>query len=262
MIAENFIIEWQNTAPWQTSEQVEQDLVLSRAMFEIFSKKELAERLALRGGTALHKLFLQPQHRYSEDIDLVQIQPEPIKQTLSWMREVLEFLGKPKVKQKRSNNTLIFRFESEIQPVQNLRLKIEINCREHFNVLGFDRRPFSVESRWFSGSCEVVTFQLEELLGTKMRALYQRRKGRDLYDLDRALKKLEVDTGKVLECYRRYMDFSVKNPPSQKEFRNNMKAKLTDGEFLGDTTSLLIAGQKFDPAAAYENCFDKLIGHI
>ena len=30
------------------------------------------------GGTALHKLYLQPQVRYSEDIDLVQINSEPI----------------------------------------------------------------------------------------------------------------------------------------------------------------------------------------
>ncbi|MGH2469017.1 MAG: nucleotidyl transferase AbiEii/AbiGii toxin family protein [Chloroflexota bacterium] len=40
-----------------------------------------------------------------------------------------------------------------------------------------------MKSPWFTGSADVPTFALEELLGTKLRALYQRRKGRDLFDL-------------------------------------------------------------------------------
>lgn len=38
-------------------------------------------------------------------------------------------------------------------------------------------------SGWFSGEVDVTTYSLEELIGTKLRALYRRRKGRDLYDL-------------------------------------------------------------------------------
>jgi len=49
--------------------------------------------LAFRGGTALHKLYLKPQIRYSEDIDLVQINPEPINPILKRLRERLAFLG-------------------------------------------------------------------------------------------------------------------------------------------------------------------------
>ena len=39
-----------------------------------------------------------------------------------------------------------------------------------------------MENSWFSGRCELTTYALEELLGTKLRALYQRAKGRDLFD--------------------------------------------------------------------------------
>jgi predicted nucleotidyltransferase component of viral defense system len=77
MIPQAYISEWYQQVPWQTMEQVEQDLVIYRALIEIFSDDLLANSLALRGGTALHKLFFSPQQRYSEDIDLVHITAEP-----------------------------------------------------------------------------------------------------------------------------------------------------------------------------------------
>ena len=65
MIPQAYITEWSNTVPWQTNEQVEQDLVICRALIEIFKDDFLAKNLAFRGGTALHKLYMQPQPRYS-----------------------------------------------------------------------------------------------------------------------------------------------------------------------------------------------------
>ena len=132
MIPEIAITQWRNIVPWTDAKQVEQDLIICRALIAIFSDDYLAGRLAFRGGTALHKLYLSPQPRYSEDIDLVQIKAEPIKPTIDRLREVLSFLGEPKVKQKKNNNTLIFRTESSIPPVLPIKLKVEINCREHF----------------------------------------------------------------------------------------------------------------------------------
>ena len=72
MIPRAYIDEWRLTAPWSQDAWVEQDLVISRAIVDIFRSPELAKRLAFRGGTALHKHFLAPASRYSEDIDLVQ----------------------------------------------------------------------------------------------------------------------------------------------------------------------------------------------
>ena len=79
MIKEGYIREWNEFVPWKDMLMVEQDLIICRALVSIFSDDFLRENLAFRGGTALHKLFLQPQPRYSEDIDLVQIKPGPIK---------------------------------------------------------------------------------------------------------------------------------------------------------------------------------------
>ncbi len=262
MIPEYAIKEWGNTVPWNSPEMVEQDLVICRALVAIFNDNFLAGRLAFRGGTALHKLYLSPQLRYSEGIDLVQINPEPIKATIDRLREVLSFLGKPVVKQKENNNTLIFRFYSEILPIQPVRLKVEINCREHFSVLGLTKIDFNVENQWFSGKCSVTTYRLDELLGTKLRALYQRRKGRDLFDLYKGLNTAEVNTEHLIRCYHRYMDFVVDNPPTKKEFLLNMEQKIVDDEFLGDTSMLLRPEENFNPEEAYDLVREKLIERL
>jgi predicted nucleotidyltransferase component of viral defense system len=162
-------------------------MVICRALIEIFSDEWLAGSLAFRGGTALHKLYLHPQQRYSEDIDLVQVRAEPIKETVQRLQAALAFLGESSVKPRRDGTQIICRFDSEFPPSVRLRLKVEANTREHFNVLGFLQHPFQMKSSWFEGSCNLNTYHLEELLGTKLRALYQRRKGRDLFDLFFAL---------------------------------------------------------------------------
>jgi predicted nucleotidyltransferase component of viral defense system len=88
----------------------------------IYNDDFLASRLAFRGGTALHKLYLSPQPRYSEDIDLVQIIPENVGFILDKLREVLSFLGKAVIKQKKNNNTMIFRVDSTFPPITPIRL--------------------------------------------------------------------------------------------------------------------------------------------
>ena len=157
MIAQPYLEEWRTQANWRTNEQVEQDLIISRAIVEIFSDELLRNSLAFRGGTALHKLYITPQIRYSEDIDLVQIKSEPINPILQRIREKLSFLGtKRTVKQHIHNNTMIYRFDTEIPPVVNMRLKVEINTREHLNILGLKEIPFEVNNNWFSGKCNVT----------------------------------------------------------------------------------------------------------
>ena len=256
------ILDWEREYPWKLKSQVEQDLIICRAICALYNDEYLSEHLAFRGGTTLNKIYLHPQPRYSEDIDLVQINAEPIKETIDKIRDVLSFLGKPVIKQKAHNNTLIFRFESEIPPVIPIRLKVEINTREHFNVLGLTKHDFSVQNQWFSGNCKITTYYLEELLGTKLRALYQRRKGRDLFDLHRALSTHNLDTDKIIRCYREYMDFVVSQPPTQKEYLLNMEQKIEDDEFLGDISMLLRPDESYNPQTAWEFVKTELIAKL
>ncbi|HMJ46315.1 MAG TPA: nucleotidyl transferase AbiEii/AbiGii toxin family protein [Ferruginibacter sp.] len=253
MISRRFIEEWKTHAPWPDNAQVEQDLIIERVLVEIFSDDLLKSHLAFRGGTAFHKLYLKPQARYSEDIDLVQIKEGPIGPLLTRLREKLSFLGTTrKIEQTKHNNTIIYRFESEIPPVINMKVKIEINTREHFNILGLKEMEFKVENSWFTGACQLTTYEIEELFGTKLRALYQRKKSRDLFDIYWAYAHHKIDTNKLLHCYKKYMEFVVDELPTKKMFIANMEEKMKDKEFTNDIHMILRPGIEYDNEKAYE----------
>ena len=262
MIPVYSIQQWREVVPWNTDAMVEQDLVICRALVSIFSDGFLRDNLAFRGGTALHKLYLAPQPRYSEDIDLVQIKPGPIKEIMFRLGEVLDWLPNRSTAQKRHSNKLFFKFDTEVAPVQQIKLKVEINCMEHFNVLGSESVPFRVGNGWFTGEANLTTYHFEELMGTKMRALFQRKKGRDLFDLYQALSSRESDVEKVLECYHRYISFVVEREPSYKEYVLNMEMKMRDEEFLTDVLPLLRPEISYDAQKAYDVVREALIDRL
>ncbi|MGH8211587.1 MAG: nucleotidyl transferase AbiEii/AbiGii toxin family protein [Steroidobacteraceae bacterium] len=250
MIPRDYITEWRSRAPWADNAQVEQDLVICRALVNIFSHPVLGDALAFRGGTALYKLYLTPAARYSEDIDLVQVRAEPAGAVMDALRAALDpWLGAAKWKQTEGRVTFNCRFASEDPTPVPLRLKVEVNTREHFTEHGFQRVPFVVASRWFNGACDITTYDLDELLGTKFRALYQRRKGRDLFDLATALSRGGVDPPRIVAAFRRYMNEDGHHV-MRAEFEDNLAAKLEDKRFLSDIPPLLAVGQSWNAAQA------------
>ena len=250
---------WRSVAPWLADSQVEQDLVLSRVLVEVFSNTKLRENIAFRGGTALYKLHFPSAWRYSEDIDLVQIRSGSIGVILNEIRRLIDpLLGVPNRDLKEDSVVLNYRFSSEIPPVVRLRLKIEINTREHFSIMGIEKRPYSVKSDWFSGVCELGTYSLEELLGTKLRALYQRRKGRDLFDLWIGLTEGHSDNEAIVRVFQRYMEAGGHHV-TQEEFRKNLRDKIKSRNFLRDTEGLLRPGITYDPQEAYRLVENRLI---
>lgn len=260
MIPQNFITEWKNKAPWKDNAQVEQDLVLSRAIVDIYSNKILKDALVFRGGTALHKLYSPLQERYSEDLDFVQKEAGPIGKVLKELHDVLNpWLGQPKWKQTKGRVTFYYRYESEISPTRKMKVKIEINTREHFRYSDLVDIPFHVSSRWFEGEALVTSYALEELMGTKMRALYQRKKGRDLFDLMVILQNFPtLDRQKVIECFLFYLnkeDLQV----SRAEFEKNMHHKLQDKLFLEDIHALLHLDRTYHHDESYDFVHSELI---
>jgi predicted nucleotidyltransferase component of viral defense system len=259
MIPQAAITQWRNTVPWRNMHQVEQDLILSRALVAIYSDSLLAHSLAFRGGTALHKLYLSPQVRYSEDLDFVQVTPGPIGPVLDRLRDALAFLGEPKTKRKMSNNVMLLHFETTFPPIVSLRVKVEINCKEHFVVLEHATMPLAVDSLWFTGDCNILTCQIEELTGTKIRALYQRRKGRDLFDLAHICTVVDLNLAKVIECYKRYITFPDNHLPTMYEFAANLEAKMADKAFRDDVRPMLGAGIEYDVDSAFQKVANTFI---
>lgn len=118
MIPRAHVVAWRRRAPWPADAQVEQDLVLSRALVELFNVPAVVDSVAFRGGSALHRLFFDPPGRYSEDIDLVQVGPGPIGPILDAIRGALDpWLGNPRRESSDIAAALLYRFETSSMPV-------------------------------------------------------------------------------------------------------------------------------------------------
>jgi predicted nucleotidyltransferase component of viral defense system len=262
VIPRDYITSWRAEAPWIQDIQVEQDLVICRALVELFANPVLAKALAVRGGTALYKLYVKPATRYSEDIDLVQMRAEPAGPVMEAVRSVLDpWLGAPRWKQTEGRVTFVYRFSSEdTQPI-GMKLKVETKTREHFAVHGFKTIPFSVSSRWFDGQCEISTYELDELLGTKMRALYQRKKSRDLFDLATALEKTDVEPSRIVETFLAYMAHGG-HRVTRALYEQNIQRKLVDPLFTADIGALLANGYTWNMTKAAQQVTEALVRRL
>ena len=250
MIPQAHIQAWREHAPWPNPAQVEQDLIICRALCDLFNAPALQGKIAFRGGTAIHKLLFKQPLRYSEDIDLVQTRAEPIGPTVDAIRDALAWLGKCNREQAGHSMHLVFRFSPESAPQATLKLKVEINTREHETLLGYRRYPFAVASDWHSAQAELVSFEPEELFGTKLRALLQRRKNRDLFDLHHGLLQLDIDADKLVTCLDHYLALE-EHPISRAEAEERMLKKLTRS-LTEDIEPLLPVGVRFDEVVAIE----------
>jgi predicted nucleotidyltransferase component of viral defense system len=241
MIPAQNIIAWSKHAPWAEQRQVEQDLIIARALVELFNDPFLSKELRFRGGTALNKLHFQKPLRYSEDIDLVRTTAGGIGPILDRVREILApWLGNPRFDQ--SDVAPKFRFRTESEDRSGLiRLKVEINTRERDAYDPGVTFPFKVDNPWFSGAANISTFSNEELLATKLRALLQRNKGRDLLDLSHSLETFEkLNTKRLVELFGRYLDLSGQ-AISRAQAEQRMFEKLERPDFLADVKPLLMA---------------------
>lgn len=236
---------------------VEQDLIISRALVELYKQPKIKETLVFRGGTALNKIYINPPSRYSEDIDLVQIKAAPIGEIINAIRMALDpWLGEPKRKLTDRCVKLLFRFQSN----ENIpaKLKIEINTTEHYHVLELAKIDFFIESAWFTGNTEILTYQLNELMGSKMCALYNRRKGRDLFDLWLVLINNLIDTKTVLEVFLIHCE-KIGQRITRGLFERNLFEKNNYDDFRQDILGLLANREIWSFSEAYQMVHEKLI---
>jgi predicted nucleotidyltransferase component of viral defense system len=263
LIPNSYIQAWSLIAPWPESRQVEQDLIISRAICDLFNEPTLTGKIAFRGGTAISKLLFKQPMRYSEDIDLVQTNAEPIGATVDAIRESLSWLGKCAREQAGHSMHLIFKFSPEADAKTTLKIKVEINTREHKHLYGIKHYPFAMANDWHRSSTSVASFEPEELFGTKLRALLQRRKNRDLVDLYHGLNLLGMDRDKILACFDHYLSLES-NSISRAVAEQRMLEKLTRS-LTEDVVPLLPAGIRFneeDALKAFELVWYELISHL
>lgn len=265
MIPMQNVIAWSKVVPWAELRQVEQDLIIARALVLLFNDPVLSKELRFRGGTALNKLhFLKPL-RYSEDIDLARTTDTASKPIWDRVHDLLNpWLGQPEYYRSQVAPALRYTVAAE-DGSGNIRLKVEINEVE---ITAFDPTrtlPLKVANPWFSGSADIPTFSTEEVLATKLRALLQRNKGRDLVDLSHALEIFpKLDAQRTVDMFVRYLK---DKPIPRWESEKRMFEKLDRLDFLTDVHPLLTAEERarFDDAAgkrAFLRVFEGFIAKI
>ena len=258
MIPAAFITDWGNTVRWPTVEQIEQDLVLSRLIIEIANDDYLGNELVFRGGTCLHKLHLNPALRYSEDLDYVRRSDGGIGVLLDAVRAIADRLD--------------MRVTTNIKSFPKIRLrtpftsgngtmsvKVEVNTYERSPARELVRVPYTVDSQWYQGTADVQTFVIAELVATKIRALFQRSKGRDLFDLWLALTELDVPPADIVECFAPYRPDKFTAALAEQ----NLRAKLIDPSFRQDLDQLVsIQRNEYDIDVAAELIIGQLLDEI
>jgi predicted nucleotidyltransferase component of viral defense system len=248
------IVAWGQSVPWVEQRQVEQDLIISRALIELFADPFLKKELRFRGGTALNKLHFPKPLRYSEDIDLTRTTEGPIGPVLDRVREILEpWLGHAQSVPSKIAPKLRFRVQAEDGNSEApIRLKVEIHTRERTAYDDPISLPYAVKNPWFTGTANIATFSKEEILATKLRALLQRNKGRDLVDLSHAAAVFaDLDVQRMITCFEKYLS-ATDDSISRAQAEERMFDKLENPDFLADVRPLLSAdeAEKFDDGAA------------
>jgi len=254
--------------------QVEQDLLLCRAMALLFNDKFLQTQIAMRGGTLLHKVHLAPAARYSEDIDLVVFGDRPEGHIARAIRRVLrDTLGLPSdsiwdtvrlairntVKPSRVLR-MTYTIPSVCEPGTNLDVVVEANVTERTPHRAIAAIPFEFTFREAAVTSVLNGFDLHEMLGTKMRALFQRKRGRDLFDLYWALTvaKPAVEPAAVVESFLHYLHLEG-GATGRAEFMGILESHLADRGFCTDMNQLLRVGEVYDPIQAGECVRDRLL---
>ncbi len=260
MIPLEHIETWNALVKWQNLELIEHDLIISKALINIYSEPTLKNSLVFRAGTALNKLFLNPPSRYSEDLDFVYTKSEPIGSTLDALRRPLDhWLGEPKRQVDRFGAKLYYRYKSENNVP--MKLKIEINTTEKSGFLEQFSKELTIESEWFSGGCMVPTYQLEELMATKLRALFQRRKGRDLFDAAHVFGNSIADVELTIFLFQKYLERDGMSVTGA-QFRKNLLEKKEHEGFKFDMQKLLPESARWNFDNAFDFVMDEVISKI
>lgn len=268
------VIAHQSVVPWPNQFQVEQDLLLCRAMAALFEDSFLQGQIAMRGGTLLHKVYLPPPSRYSEDIDLVVVGHRPEGHIRKSLNRVLhDVLGRPKLSvwgnlKLAIRNTvkpsrvlrMTYAIPSLVETRRTLEIVIEANVTERKPYRPVTKIPFEFPFQDSAVTAQIVGYDIHEMLGTKLRALFQRRRGRDLFDLYWALTtaKPAVVPGRIIEAFQHYLKLEG-TVAGRTEFVALLDAHLADRGFCSDMNQLLRAGISYEPQEAGEFVKGKLL---
>lgn len=228
----------------------ELDYRLDKTLEALYRDDFLSKRLCLKGGTAINKLYLGETSRLSVDLDFNHLgsKEEVLKERREVRERIVELLKKQDDSydihsERRYEQTRIkARYKTVAGPVRSF--KIEISHVERFPIISPVKRHIITPE----GSAGVITYTLEELTSTKLRALFERFKGRDIYDLYFISQlKLNPTITRKMFLYYFYRAHKVFNP---KIHYKNLIKRYESGNYIDDVMAFVKPTVKFDLTTA------------
>jgi Nucleotidyl transferase AbiEii toxin, Type IV TA system len=149
-------------------------------------------------------------------------------------------------------------------------LKVEVNLNETKPVFPLVTIPFEAPEpgggiRLF----DVPSYDLNEMLGTKLRALLQREHGRDLFDLWHAWRVSQagalpthVNPARVGQAFRFYLQQEGSDRFTAADVETEMARRMSSHKFLSDMKGYLPAGVPYDPVVAYDDFRRVFMPHL
>lgn len=241
--------EWQLTAA-----VVEKDYVLGWFLAGIALHPEISEQWVFKGGTCLKKCYFET-YRFSEDLDFSLI-PEA-RYSVDELKHVLEEVARTVAElsgiafssdlieiRERHNRQGQPTFEGRVSYRGPLGIpvppRIRLDLTRHEPILAAtDRReilhPFPDE---LPDGAHVQAYSIEELFAEKTRALFERTRPRDFYDVGFILENLRdaIDLKAARDLFHRKCRVKNLEPPNATALSNVVRAS---GELRSEWSNML-----------------------
>lgn len=272
MIPEALRSFWSRRVDWSSDLQVEQDLWLHLFLVGLYSRPELREELVFWGGTALHLLHLAGSDghrmRYSEDLDFLRKTPGGIGPVLTPLGEMIESGGLQYTYETRTTFPKAWAaIPTSLRDVP-LKVKLEFNTWERDLALGIEVHELAVSipeeldvPGWPAGVVYISTPRLEEQAAFKVRALWERNKGRDLFDLWAAVTRGGADVEVIATVFN---DNYRKDGFDPVRLLANLRGRLAEGAFESDLKPFVRSWPpyEYDPALAVDLVSEEIVARL
>lgn len=245
----------QKSSDYQVGEEIiEKDYVISWVLWGIATDSILKDKMAFKGGTSLKKCFFET-YRFSEDLDFTILSDEIYKR-----ERLLECIQEICSKITKTSNIQFDNANMRIDETKNLRGELTFQCRIYYigprqqthspariklDLTKYESIILPLEKRALihnysdknNMKCEILTYSLEEILAEKTRALLERTRARDFYDVTFILRAYSTNIN--FELFRKSFNGKCKykavnfnkiedfiTPDKEAEFRSDWQISL------------------------------------
>lgn len=204
---------------------VEKDYFLALVLQMIYNSK-LKDKLVFKGGTAIHHLYLD-QLRFSEDLDFTALDTisisdlEEVIKPFDFLEIVKYYPSKFALKVER------LKFVGPLGQANSIKLDVSFDQNLILPATEIDYRNI------FKVPITVQAMALEEICAEKLRAINERARYRDFYDLATVLKNNNFEPEKILEILKQK---ELRAPLSSESILSNLEiaeeARISGAENL------------------------------